>query len=225
MKLLTSISPLLLLALGAPWIPVGDGSSLWASIRKSALGQDDAAETVDLREARAAFPDGYQQEIFHAVLQGLYRDGVANDVADRVLSLDEDTGFPHYVVYGCPLCMPAYDAFAVYRARPEFHASKSHTDTWGGGLDEGTRGRILGQNEHAIRGAIQDLIERWITERIEDRRLNGAERERWRVAMGSLREKGEAMLRAYQKSGNSPAYANMKGCPVCDGANGACEVR
>lgn len=221
MKLLTSLSPFLLLGLGAHWIPLEGGTNLWDWAR----GQDPAVETVDLPEAKASFPDGFQQEIFHAVLQGLYRDGVGNDIADRVLEIDEDTAFPLYVVYGCPLCMPAFDAFATYRARPEFHASKSHIDTWGQGLPAKMRARILGSDAAAVRSGIQELIETWVAQRLDDRRLNDAEQERWRVAMGSLREKGEAMLKAYQKAGNAPAYANMKGCPVCDGANGACELR
>lgn len=60
----------------------------------------------------------FEEEIFLAVLEGLYRDGVQNAAVDAIVAEDPESGHPVNFVYACPICTPAMSAFQAYRARP-----------------------------------------------------------------------------------------------------------
>src|SRR5215467_14071305 len=51
------------------------------------------------------------QLVFFAVLEGLYRDGVSNDIVDLIVPPNKDgqSRFDsEHFVYACPLCHPAF---------------------------------------------------------------------------------------------------------------------
>src|SRR5262245_16971335 len=55
--------------------------------------------------------------VFHAVLEGLYEDGVTDDVVNNIVPADK-TGrekMRRSFVLGCPLCQPVFEAFCVYQ--------------------------------------------------------------------------------------------------------------
>src|SRR4051812_4563945 len=60
--------------------------------------------------------------VFFAVLQGLYEDGVGDDVVNSVVPPGKKgrEKMRHSFVLDCPLCQPAYEAFCAYQARPRF---------------------------------------------------------------------------------------------------------
>src|SRR5688572_32689605 len=60
--------------------------------------------------------------VFHAVLQGLYEDGVDDEVVNNIVPADKKGSekMRRSFVLGCPLCQPAFEAFAAYQARPKF---------------------------------------------------------------------------------------------------------
>ena len=63
------------------------------------------------------------QMVFFAVLEGLYTDGVPDDVIEAVVSPPEKPGaapLARNFVPQCPLCHPVYEAFALYQKRPTF---------------------------------------------------------------------------------------------------------
>ncbi len=168
--------------------------------------------------------DSFHEELFFAVLEGLYRDGVDSALVDRVIEVDLESSYPKNFVQGCPICMPALDAFRLYRARPRFLSSKVGSDTFGPGLASAERGQLLGADPSQRRATIQTLIERWVTERMDRLRLDQAERARWRQALEERRKQGMATLEGLRDSG-AAAYRDMKACPLCDGATGACKPR
>src|SRR5262249_22021904 len=97
--------------------------------------------------------------IFFAVLEGLYTDGVSNEIVDLIIPKGQ---YDDHFVYTCPLCHPAYEAFWLYRKRQHFYGLKASKDTFGGGIS----GKVVEQlhsPERAVRlGAIQGLIQGWV---------------------------------------------------------------
>jgi hypothetical protein len=159
-----------------------------------------------------------RQEIFFGVLEGLYHDGVQNEVVDRVIELDPKTNWPAHFVYACPICMPAFDAFRVYRARPAFFGDKGGATAFGDGLSDEESLRI--QTEPKL---VQSLVEKWMRRRMDDLRLTDAERARWTVEMEERRKKGMEQLSVYRSQGLVPNFGKL--CPFCEAGNDACKMR
>jgi hypothetical protein len=211
-------------------IPIGLVACSALPILPLSIARDPAGGEACRRAAEAAASlheesDKYDREVFFAVLEGLYADGVQNAVVDRVLEVDPQTKYPAHFVYACPICMPAYNAFATYRARPEFAGDKQHRNAFGSGLSS-EQVQALTEGDLARRQrAILQLVQGWIERHLGSRRLNDDERARWRQAMEERRKKGMAMLEMYRAQGLGGSYAELKECAFCDAANGACGRR
>ncbi len=163
--------------------------------------------------------DDHYQLVFMAVLEGLYRDGVATDVVDALLVKEDPDGFHSLFVYACPICMPAVNAFLAYRGRPELLGLKLPRDTLGDGLSEDTRARCLSLDLVTRFEALNKLVERWVAERLDSMRLTDEEKEVWRYGFEKRRKTGMSFLSA------SKGFLGMKTCAICDAANGAFELR
>jgi hypothetical protein len=158
--------------------------------------------------------------IFFAVLEGLYRDGVDTEVAKRLASTEPKVQAPRFFIYSCPLCMPAFNAVRLYASRPEFAGDKAGRTTFGAGLPEDVRAAILGDDQVAARGAVEGLIERWVSAHLERMHLPKEERAAWLLRIGEMREKGNAILASYHEQGGpyAEAYRGWKQCPICEGS-------
>ena len=164
----------------------------------------------------------YDRQIFYAVLEGLYHDGVSNETVDRVLMKGKDNGYIHFI-RGCPLCVPALEAFRHYRQRPDFVSYKMTRNTWGPGLTEDLRKR-LGADELETRlDVVNTLVKRFIKRRLDSLRLTDDELSRWRQHMESGRKKGMAILRSTKQGGGMTEWGEISDCAVCDASNEACE--
>lgn len=183
-----------------------------------------AAPTVGVGdETPAARRLRYDREIFGAVLAGLYRDGVANEVVDAVTAIDGATQWPAHFVYACPICMPVYDAFRAYRARPAFFGDKQRRDTFGPGLPAAEVAALCGDDPKAVQRALQAMVQRWLVARQQELRLSPAERAEWADEMERRRLKGTEYLTVYKQQGLGGNVAWMDACPLCEAANGACQ--
>ena len=153
------------------------------------------------------------------MLEGLYRDGVSNDAVDLIIPPGQN-GKPRFdlehFVYACPLCEPAFEAFRLYRQRGEFYGFKARLDTFGPGLDEALEARLRSQDAGEQRQAIEDLISRWVGERLDLMRLSDAEREATTHEMEEGRKQG--------MNGLKPGSQTRTNCPICDGSFGACKL-
>jgi len=179
-----------------------------------------------LRGAGASLPSNgspmwYQsrasQLVFFAVLEGLYHDGVGNEVVELIISRDKNGKGqfdPEHFVYSCPICHPAFEAFRLYRVREPFYRTKAPVDTFGPGLDKALTVRLSSPNPDERRKAIEELINRWVKQRLEMMRLSAAERQAITSEMEQGRNEGMSALKG--------ATQTRKNCPVCDGSFGAC---
>lgn len=155
------------------------------------------------------------RELFFAILEGLYRDGVANDVVESMLREDAAGQLVHFV-WQCPICMPTLDALRVYRARAGFAGRKVHVDTFGRGLGDELRARLLAGDLETRDEAIQEVTRRWIAEHMDHRRLTPEERDAWQQEMAARRKLGMLYLAADRP---------LRECALCDGANDAFDPR
>ena len=181
---------------------------------------------VTLPEGNLDYDGSYARQIFFAVLEGLYADGVQTEVVDQIVAIDEQTHWPAYFVYACPICVPAYNAFAVYQKRATFPFLKGEPNTFGPGLPDEMVKRLSAGDAIARKAAIQELVQGWIRRRMEALRLTEEEREEWTLEMAKRRKQGMAFLDQYLRQGVGGAWASGKAsCPLCEAANGACARR
>ena len=197
-----------------------------------------ARENDDSVLLNKAGKEKHARLLFAAILEGLYTDGVQNDVVDMVLGTARDNqtapaGFSMHFVVGCPLCTPAYDAFQTYRAREALlcmqvkkAALREHQkDTFGQGLSKEMRDRILSADAETRLSAMAELTQRWVDRRLRSMRLTADERAAWLRILAEGRKQGMDRLESNNKrvsasGGKSPAY-KMTACAFCDGAVGA----
>jgi hypothetical protein len=158
-----------------------------------------AADQPPANRVQIAWPESRaSQLVFFAVLEGLYRDGVSNDDVDRIIPPGEN-GKPRFdtehFVYACPLCHPAFDAFCLYRQRDPFYGLKGRLDTFGPGLEPTIATRLHSQEPAERRQAIEALINRWVSQRLDMMRLSKAEREAITSEIQQGRKQGMNSLR------------------------------
>jgi|SRR5882672_9826671 len=193
-------------------------AALWSAYVKPG---GEACRRAAEQQAAARHFD-YEQEIFFGVLEGCFVDGVSNEAVDAILAVDPASSMPANFIQGCPICMPARDAFRVYRARPRFEGHKDSSDTFGPGLDPTVLTALASADLGVRQTQIMKLVESWMARRVDGLRLNDYERGEWQQNMADRRKKGMAMLQQYRNGGNPGTYSKMKACPFCDAANGAC---
>jgi hypothetical protein len=168
-----------------------------------------------------------QQLVFFAVLEGLYVDGVSTKDVDLILAVDPSTNQPRpeeHFVRACPLCMPAFDAFQLYRTRPRFFERKNNSDTFGIGLDPIVQRKLHNDKRADQLEAIQGLIDKWVRRRLDAMRLSKEERADWAQAIEEGRKQGMERLRQDQANGGLGQYWGWKRCAICDGTAGACRL-
>ncbi|MCK5945099.1 MAG: hypothetical protein KAI24_24130 [Planctomycetes bacterium] len=155
-------------------------------------------------------------ELFYAVLEGLYADGVRNETVDRILAT-EDGEWLHFVP-GCPTCIYVLEAFRHYRARPEFVSFKGGGNTWGAGLPDAERRAFASDDLRVRLKALQRLVDDWVDRRMDRLRLTDGERARWHEHLLERSKKGEEILHSLQRSGRMKAWRDVT-CPSCVGAS------
>lgn len=156
------------------------------------------------------------QLMFFAVSEGLYREGVANEDVDIILTQvkgeNGELGYMNFV-YGCGLCTPSLNAFRNYRQRLPFYGSKTHGTNFGKGLRKDDRAKLRGEKPQERLDCLQGMIRRWVKERLDRKRLTAAEKQHFQLGLAQLRK--EAMV--FLKDSQSP-YASTTKCAVCEGA-------
>ena len=182
-----------------------------------------AADRSAQNRVRTSWPESRAtQLVFFAVLEGLYRDGVSNGDVDQIIPPGEG-GKPRFdtnnFVYACPLCHPAFEAFRLYRQREPFYGLKTPRDTLGPGLEPAVAARLHSPDATERRQAVEALINRWVSQRLQMMRLSESEREEITNEIQQGRKQGMSELR--QANQTTQTRTN---CPICDGSFGACQL-
>jgi hypothetical protein len=150
------------------------------------------------------------QLVFHAVLEGLYADGVQNEVVDLIIP-PGDKQFSTHFVYACPLCHPAFEAFRLYRQRPEsFFGRKDDLDTFGKGLKNEVVSKLKSKEKNERLEQIRGLVTTWIARRVDSMRLNETERAELVMKLTHRLKMGMLAMES--------ADFGAKECAICVGA-------
>jgi hypothetical protein len=166
--------------------------------------------------------------VFHAVLEGLYEDGVPNAVVDAVVPRQPKPGVDpvkRSFVAQCPLCHPVYEAFAAYQKRPAFAADPAGRDTFGKGLDTAVVEALTADDPKTRLQALAPLVKRWVERRLTAMRLTAAEKVEWEAKLADRSREGKAFLAVLMKS--DPSYKGWSwywGCAACNGTTDACRA-
>ncbi len=191
----------------------------------SAHSQDDGRNRENPLP-RDEYSDEFQF-VFFAVLEGLYRDGISGEAMDLMLPNPEtmlisDAPEKTNFVYNCPLCTAAFNALKLYSNRSEFYGQKAtRYNTFGPGVSDDVLARLKASPQER-RDAIQAMIQKWVSYRINRMVLTDQERSEIQINLDKMKERGDELLESFKKmthdGGLQIYYADWKRCPVCEGA-------
>jgi hypothetical protein len=149
--------------------------------------------------------------IFFAVLEGLFADGVGNDLATKVLERDEKiTGGYANFVYACPICRPTIEAFRAHLRRRDFEHGRKGDMIGPSKVSAELSKALLEGSAEDRRAALQKLITKYIQARMDLMRLTAEERGIWNAVLENRRAMGTQSLKAMKLP--------WKECPSCEGA-------
>jgi hypothetical protein len=164
--------------------------------------------------------------VFHAVLEGLYEDGVSDEVVNNIVPPDKkgQEKMRRSFVLGCPLCQPAFEAFCVYQARPKF-SDGSKSSTFGKGLSPTVVKGLMSDTVSTRLITLRGPIHTWVERRLRSMKLSKDEREKWWKDISARAGQGTATLMALKaKDEWYRPWAAYWGCAACKGSEDACRA-
>lgn len=165
------------------------------------------------------------QMVFFATLEGLYTDGVPDDVVKSIVGpgKEGDESIKTSFVALCPLCHPVYEAFALYQQRPTFQRDKANRNTFGDGIEPELHEQLLSKTPSTRLEALRVLVARWVERRLTSMRLSEEEHQEWVRRLGERSNQGKQHLSVLITS--DPHYKGWSmywGCAACNGTTEAC---
>jgi hypothetical protein len=161
------------------------------------------------------------QFVYFAVLEGLFRDGVPNDVVDLVINpaRDLDNKVKHVFVLECDICHAAYEAFVFYRKRQVFQKSGGR-DTFGNGVKEQIVTGLKHEDARTRVYALGAMMRPWILARVEQQKLSREKQEELVTVLLNFKSEANKKLDVLRKS--DPLYKDWGvwygGCQACEAA-------
>ncbi len=162
------------------------------------------------------------QFVFFAVLEGLYRDGVQNEVVDLIIGEPEKENgakVKSCFVFRCELCHATYEAFRTYRSRPIFQNTYGQS-TFGKGIDPSIITKLKSEEAGSRVYAMGGLVRPWITRRIEETRKTNEEKEVMKKEFERFATEGSKQLSQHKKD-KDPLYLDWSfygTCQACEAA-------
>jgi hypothetical protein len=202
---------------------IGLTLTVGATLPASAGGKAQAQEkTVVVKDWKA---DPACRLVFFAVLQGLYEDGVSDEVVNSIVPPDKKgrDKMRHSFVLDCPLCLPAYEAFCAYQSRPRF-LDDDKPAVLGKGLPEDIIKGLMSKTVSTRLINLRQPIRRWVEARLVSMKLDEVERAKWWADIQARVGQGTATLTGLRQS--DPWYKDWSGywgCAACLGSQDACQ--
>ena len=209
------------------WILVGIVvAAAFAAITLSA-GAGPATESAAKPAAPAPPSDQWRsdpacQMVFFAVLEGLYVDGVPDEVVDLIVppKTDLDTNVKRNFVFRCPLCHAAYEAFVLYQRRQAFNGSNDKRSTFGKNFDPTVIERLKSDKPQLRVYAMGSLVRPWIDRKLKSMNLVESEKSALLKKLIEYAGEGDRMFREYKQDPKS-IYIEWQfygGCQACEAA-------
>jgi hypothetical protein len=164
------------------------------------------------------------QVVFFATLEGLYRDGVPDEVVDAIvprnLKACQNPMKASFVVQ-CPLCQPVYEAFVLYQKRPTFTGDAKRS-TFGKCIDPDLQKQLVSADPKTRLTALKVLVQKWVSLRLKSMKLTDAEKAEWATKLNERSGEGRGLLS--KLIGTDPDYKGWSiywGCAACNGTTAA----
>ena len=181
----------------------------------------EVVEKEPKKKAVAWQNDEMCQFVFFAVLEGLYRDGIQNEVVDAIIGdlveKEEDKVKTHFI-FRCELCHATYEAFRAYRSRPAFMDTKEQ-NTFGKGIDLKILKVLRGKDVPGRVYAMGGLVRPWIMHRIEETRKTPEEKTAMKEKFEEFAREGNGLRWKWVET--DPLYLNWEfygACQACEAA-------
>lgn len=163
------------------------------------------------------------QFVFFAVLEGLYRDGIQNEVVDAIIGemveKEEDKVKTHFV-FRCELCHATYEAFRAYRNRPAFMDTKDRS-SFGKGTDLAILKELRNDDARTRVYSMGRLIRPWIMHRIEETRKTPEEKTQMKERFVKYADEGRELLDDHIERKKDGFYLDWRfygSCQACEAA-------
>ena len=214
-----------LLAMFAGVIVTFAASSLhpYAADQPSTSTAKQPAKAIDWKD------DPVCQLVFFAVLEGLYLDGVSDDVVEcivpRTPNPDQDALKKNFVP-NCPICHPVYEAFALYQKRPNFKDDNKRNAFGKAELSPDIIKALKSKDlQTRVTAGIKPLVGKYVAARLDQMKLSTEEKQEWNK---KLMERVQQGTRLYAKlrftdEGKQLGWMFYGGCGACDGTKAGCD--
>lgn len=215
-------------------------AAVWMLPAATAPGDDRAAAPAP-PAAKAAAPlqpptqdwrsDPACQLVFFAVLEGLYADGVPDEVVDLIVppaeknaktgeAKDGDSSVKQCFVFRCPLCHAAYEAFVLYQRRQGFNGSGEAKSTFGKDFDRNIIEQLKSDKPATRVYAMGRMIRPWIKKRMDLMRMGETEQKALLDKLLKYAADGDALFQKYrgQRWSVYSEWMFYGGCQACEAA-------
>ena len=184
--------------------------------------QSDSVDTPAKKESKTLRwqDDPHGQFVFFAVLEGLFRDGVSNEVVDLVINPKKgpDDKIKHCFVIQCEICHAAYEAFVLYRRRKVFDNSGERS-TFGKGVDKKFKKGLESSSAGRRVRTLGRMMRPWIVSRAN--KMIMSEEEKIELIDKLMKFKGEADNLLSNFRSTDPSYKDWSfygACQACEAA-------
>ena len=162
------------------------------------------------------------QFVFFAVLEGLYRDGIQNEIVDAIIGekiVKKENRVKTHFVFRCKLCHATYEAFRTYRNRPAFMQTKG-ASTFGNGVDLNRLKKLRSNDARTRIYAMGALVRPWIMHRIKETRKTPEEKTAMKKQFTKYAQEGADLLKTHKraKDGFYLDWSFYGSCQACEAA-------
>ena len=183
-----------------------------------------AAKTVDWKD------DPVCQMVFFAVLEGLYRDGVSDEVVECIVpktpNLEQDP-FRKNFVPECPICHPVYEAFALYQKRPNFKDDNKRNAFGKAELSPEIVKAFQSKDlQTRVKQGVRPLVGKYVAAHLNKMNLSAEEKQEWSKKLLERVEQGTSLYTKFRatEEGKLLGWSFYGGCGACTGTKEACDT-
>ena len=165
--------------------------------------------------------------VFFAVLEGLYADGVTDDVVECIVgkAMSEKDSLKKNFVPLCPICHPVYEAFALYGKRPSFKDdSKRNTFGKDGLSPEIIKALKSDSLRTRVLSGIQPLVAKYVGAHMKQMNLTDEQKAELTKKLMTRVNEGTDMYSKLRETeeGRKLGWLFYGGCGACGGTKDAC---
>ena len=165
------------------------------------------AKTPAPKKTADWYKDEECRRVFFAVMEGLYRDGISQEIVDLVIGRVESNNLEQAFIFRCKLCHACFEAFAVYQRRPAFNGAEGKNTIGSREIPKEVIESLRKGGRLEFDNAFATIVQPWVKKELHVMMDSGADRTELLQKFVKLAEEGNALI---------PGYGR---CQACDAIN------